>query len=190
MIDHRIVERPTFFRECSIIVLKMSLTPRTQKNQIACGDESRIEIKSPTQVQHSGLHPVSTSQLTPPLLIAIRGPLLRNYDSCELDLRPNGLIHDLVRVASRVDPQEVNRRWAREGSAARIEDRTRTVPELCGHKPSKGLKTRHPAPLVFVFPTSALAAMKSMIMPATSLPVAASMPSMPGEELTSMITGP
>ena len=48
----------------------------------------------------------------------------------------------------------------------------------------------YPAPFVFVPPIFAFAAMKSMIWPAMSLPLAASIPSSPGEEFTSMITGP
>ena len=48
----------------------------------------------------------------------------------------------------------------------------------------------HPCPLVLVFPSLARFSMNSMIIPAISLPVAFSIPSSPGEELTSMITGP
>src|SRR6056297_2765022 len=48
----------------------------------------------------------------------------------------------------------------------------------------------YPFPLVRVLPASAFFSMKPMIMPATSLPVAVSMPSRPGEELTSITRGP
>src|SRR6056297_3838224 len=48
----------------------------------------------------------------------------------------------------------------------------------------------YPFPLVRVLPVSAFFSMKPMIMPATSLPVAVSMPSRPGEELTSITRGP
>ena len=47
-----------------------------------------------------------------------------------------------------------------------------------------------PRPRVRVFPTLAFFSRNSMIMPATFLPVAFSMPSRPGEELTSITTGP
>ena len=47
-----------------------------------------------------------------------------------------------------------------------------------------------PLPRVRVRPAGRVFSMNSMIVPATSLPVAVSMPSSPGEELTSMTTGP
>src|SRR5690606_4548329 len=48
----------------------------------------------------------------------------------------------------------------------------------------------HPVPRVRVRPWRPFFSTYSMIIPAMSLPVAASMPSRPGEELTSMTTGP
>ena len=69
-------------------------------------------------------------------------------------------------------------------------------PSLHDNSPSKvrslaraAGRVDYPRPLVLVVPL-ALAAMNSMIWPAMSLPVALSMPSRPGEELTSMMTGP
>ena len=47
-----------------------------------------------------------------------------------------------------------------------------------------------PLPRVRVLAGLACPSMKAMIWPAMSLPVAFSMPSRPGEELTSMMTGP
>ena len=48
----------------------------------------------------------------------------------------------------------------------------------------------YPAPFVFVAFGFALVSNSSMILPATSMPVAFSTPSKPGEELTSITTGP
>lgn len=47
-----------------------------------------------------------------------------------------------------------------------------------------------PRPLVLVRLAAAFFSINSMILPATSLPVAVSMPLSPGEELTSRIRGP
>jgi len=44
--------------------------------------------------------------------------------------------------------------------------------------------------ILYVLPVGWFFSMNSIIMPAISLPVAASIPSSPGEELTSMTTGP
>ena len=49
---------------------------------------------------------------------------------------------------------------------------------------------RYPFPLVRVLPAFALSSINLIISPATSLPVAVSMPSSPGELFTSMMTGP
>ena len=50
--------------------------------------------------------------------------------------------------------------------------------------------TRYPFPFVFVLSGFAFFSMNSMMSPATSTPVAVSTPSRPGEELTSITTGP
>eukprot|EP00998_Keelungia_sp_KM082_P004031 NODE_15076_length_414_cov_1.240418_g15053_i0.p1 GENE.NODE_15076_length_414_cov_1.240418_g15053_i0~~NODE_15076_length_414_cov_1.240418_g15053_i0.p1 ORF type:complete len:107 (+),score=4.23 NODE_15076_length_414_cov_1.240418_g15053_i0:61-381(+) len=47
-----------------------------------------------------------------------------------------------------------------------------------------------PLPFVLVLPAFARASICSMILPATSMPVAFSTPSSPGEEFTSITTGP
>jgi len=125
-----------------------------------------------------------------PLFVPIGRPTVRHLEAHILNLASYSLIGNSFGIAARIYAEQINWRGTREGGLTRIKNGARMPQEIFGDQSRELHKIAHPAPLVFVFPTSALAAMKSMIMPATSLPVAASMPSMPGEELTSMITGP